>query len=210
MRDPIGQNLNWTAVGHANFVRAMASPREAIGGHSIGLYAVTDDDRLWYREPVEQDLSWTDIGTAPAVVALAASYEGLFGATPANDLVYLPFAGVGPTATWTRVGHADNVTAMTNMNGRLYCVTADRTLWTRLPELPEINWTAIDTVPDVTGLAGHAGRLIISTTSNQLWWRGRGPRGGYRAHRRAGRPSRYAGAGAGRRERCRAADPRWC
>jgi hypothetical protein len=172
VRDPIGQNVNWISIGHADSVRAMASPREAIGGQPIGLYAVTTDDRLWWREPVMRDVNWIERGVAPAVVALAASYEGLFGATSTNDLIYLRFDQLESGMGWTRVGHANNVVAMTNMNGRLFCVTSDRTLWMRLPLLHEVNWTAISTVPeDTTGLAGHAGKLIMSTATNQLWWR---------------------------------------
>jgi hypothetical protein len=172
VRDPVGQNVNWVSVGHANFVRAMASPREAIGGQPIGLYAVTHDARLWRREPVLHDADWIEVGVAPAVLALAASYEGLFGATSTNDLVYLRFDQLRAGVDWTRVGHASNVVAMTNLNGRLFCVTSDRTLWMRPPLLHQARWTAISTVPDdATGLAGHAGKLIISTATDQLWWR---------------------------------------
>ncbi|MDQ3761408.1 MAG: hypothetical protein M3460_06820 [Actinomycetota bacterium] len=172
VRDPVGQNVNWISVGHANFVRAMASPREAIGGRPIGLYAVTNDHRLGQREPVLQDVNWIEVGIAPAVVALAASYEGLFGATSTNGLVYLRFDQLGSGVGWTRVGHANNVVAMTNLNGRLFCVTSDRMLWMRLPLLHDVDWTAISAIPDdATGLAGHAGKLIISTATNQLWWR---------------------------------------
>jgi hypothetical protein len=171
-RDPVGQNLTWTAIGHANAVRAMASPREATGGRPIGLYAVTTDDQLWQREPVLDDVNWTAIGIAPGVVALAASFEGLFGATLTNDLVYLRFGGIGPGAGWRRVGHANDVVAMTNLNGRLFCVTQDQTLWMRLPLLYEVDWTAIGTVPTAAiGLAGHAGKLFVSTVTDQLWWR---------------------------------------
>ena len=171
-RDPVGQNVNWVRAGPANFVRAMTSPREAIGGQPIGLYAVTNDARLWRREPVLHDVEWIEIGIAPAVIALAASYEGLFGATSTNDLLYLRFDQLGAGVDWTRVGNANNVVAMTNLNGRLFCVTSDRTLWMRPPLLHETHWTAIDTVPDdATGLAGHAGKLLISTATNQLWWR---------------------------------------
>ncbi len=172
VRDPVGQNVDWVSVGRADFVRAMASPREAIGGQPIGLYAVTNDARLWRREPVMHDVDWIQIGVAPEVIALAASYEGLFGATSTNDLVYLRFDQLGSGLDWTRVGHANNVVAMTNLNGRLFCFTSDRTLWMRPPLLHQAHWTAIDTVPDdATGLAGHAGKLIISTATDQLWWR---------------------------------------
>lgn len=171
-RDPVGQNLLWRQVGQANAVRAMASAREAMAAQPICLYAVTTDDRLWQREPVLRSVNWTAIGTAPRIVALAASYDGLFGATSANDLMYLPFAGIGAGTAWRRVGHANDVVAMTNLNGRLFCVTSDRTLWMRLPVLSEIDWTAIGTCPAaVTGLAGYAGKLLASTSTDELWWR---------------------------------------
>jgi hypothetical protein len=150
----------------------MASPREAMGSQPVGLYAVTDDSLLWWREPAIHDVDWIEIGMAPAVIALAASYEGFFGATSTNDLVYLRFDQLGSGVDWTKVGPASNVVAMTNLNGRLFCVTSDRTLWTRPPLLHETNWTAVDSVPgDATGLAGYAGKLIISTAADQLWWR---------------------------------------
>jgi hypothetical protein len=171
-RDPVGQNVNWVRAGSAYGVRTMASPREAMGGQPVGIYAVTDDARLWWREPAMRDVDWLEIGVAPTVIALAASYEGIFGATSTNDLIYLRFEQLGSGVDWTRVGDASNVVAMTNLNGRLFCVTSDRTLWMRPPLLHQTHWTAIDTVPhDATGLAGHAGKLIISTATDQLWWR---------------------------------------
>lgn len=172
VRDPVAQNLTWTRIGPAGRVRAMASPREAVGGQPVCLYSVTTDDQLWQREPVRRDVDWTAVGTAPGLVALAASFEGLFGATAEGDLVHLRFDQIGSGAGWARVGHAVDVVTMTNINGRLFCVTRDQTLWTRLPVPHEIGWTAIARTPaPVTGLAGHAGKLIISTTTDQLWWR---------------------------------------
>ncbi len=171
-RDPVGQNLVWTRIGHAGRVRALAGPREATGAQPVCLYAVTTDDQLWQREPVRRDARWVPIGTAPRVVALAACFEGLFGATADGDLVHLRFDRIGQDQVWTRVGPADNVIAMTSTSGRLYCVTRDQTLWMRLPVLHDIAWTAIGRIPaPATGLAGHAGKLIISTICNRLWWR---------------------------------------
>jgi hypothetical protein len=171
-RDPVGQNILWTQIGHANNVRAMASPREATGGRPIALYAVTADDQLWQREAVHNEIGWKAIGTAPGIVALAASYEFLFGATTTNDLVYLPINQIGANTNWTRAGHANNVVAMTNLNGKLFCVTRDLTLSMRPPLLYEVNWTAIGTVPaEATALAGYAGKLFLSTKTNGLFWR---------------------------------------
>jgi hypothetical protein len=151
----------------------MASPRETMGGQPIALYAVTDDNRLWRREPVLEDIEWILLGPTPTLTALAASYEGLFAATPSNDLLHVSFAKVGLPNAWDRIGHANDVVAMANLNGRLYCITSDGRLWTRLPVLYEIDWTPLGppAPAPVTGLAAHAGKLIVSTDTNQLWWR---------------------------------------
>jgi hypothetical protein len=61
---------------------------------------------------------------------------------------------------------------MTNLNGKLYCVTSDGKLWMRLPELTEIDWTLIGAVPEpATALAAYAGKLFVTTTTNALYWR---------------------------------------
>ncbi len=177
VRDPVGQNLPWTPVGRAPGVRALASPREAMGQRPVGLYAVTTDERLWHRPPVPADAEWTPLGAAPGVIALAASYEGLFGATASGELLHLRFDDIGPGARWTWVGPAEGVIAMTNLNSRLYGVTRHRRLWTRSPLLHAVGWTPIAAAPtDVTALAGHAGKLWISTADDRLWWRDAVPR----------------------------------
>ncbi len=186
VRDPVGQNLEWTLLGPAPAVRALASPREATAGQPIGLYAVTTDGRLVRREPYLDAATWTEIGTAAEVVALAASFDGLFGATASGNLVFLPFEGIATGAAWSHAGHAHQIVAMTNVNGRLYGVTSDGILWTRLPFRYEVDWTVLETCPaEVTGLAGHAGRLIVSTGSGQLLWRDAAP---LAPRRRGGNP----------------------
>ncbi len=171
VRRPTGQNVHWRAIGHANDVIALASPREAMAGRSLGLYALTSDGNVWYRDPVLEDRSWVVVARLPGAHALAASYEGLFAATHGNDLMYQGFASLSPGASWSRVGHAINVVAMTNLNGRLFAATSDQRLWSRLPVLHEINWEPIGPTPPLTALAGHRGRLWAGTTANQLVYR---------------------------------------
>ena len=61
---------------------------------------------------------------------------------------------------------------MTDLNGRLYCITGDGTLWMRLPFLQEVDWTPIGQVPgQPAALAGHAGKLFLATADNALYWR---------------------------------------
>lgn len=175
VREPVGQNLLWHRVGPANKVIAMASPREAMDNRSIGLYAVADG-ALSFRDPIP-NADWTRVADANGIVALAASYQGLFAATAANRLVYMPFSDLGgPAPSWKPVGQANDVVAMTNLNGRLFAVDKNNRLWMRPPVLAEVNWTdigpaALGAATLVTGLAGYAGKLFASTNENVLWWR---------------------------------------
>jgi hypothetical protein len=107
---------------------------------------------------------------APGARALAASYEGLFAATQTNDLMYQSFAGLSPGA-WSRAGHANDIVAMTNLNGRLFAATSDQRLWSRLPVLHEIDWDVIGHTPPLTALARYGGRLWGATADNHLVWR---------------------------------------
>jgi hypothetical protein len=170
-RRPIGQNIGWTVVGHANDVVAMASPRETVGGKPIGLYALTSGGTIWQREPVLNDIDWTPVGEVKGGRALAASFEDLFVATVDDNLLHQPFGSLGSGGAWQRAGHAIDVVAMTNLNGRLFAVSSDDRLWMRLPVLQEVDWLEIGPAVGVTALAGYAGRLYASTRDGRLWWR---------------------------------------
>jgi hypothetical protein len=50
------------------------------------LFAVTRDNKLWWREPVGEDVNWEQIGYAIDVVGLAAIDGKLFAATSDNRL----------------------------------------------------------------------------------------------------------------------------
>jgi hypothetical protein len=168
VRRPIGQNVHWRSIGHANDVIALASPREAMAGRSLGLYALTTDGTVWYRDPELDDRNWVVVSNLPGAQALAASYEGLFAATNGNDLMYQGFGGLSSGAPWFRVGHAIDVLAMTNLNGRLFAATSDQRLWSRLPVQEEIDWAEIGSTPPLSALAGSAGRLWAATADNRL------------------------------------------
>jgi hypothetical protein len=75
------------------------------------------------------------------------------------------------TDQWRDAGHANHVVSMTALDGRLYCVTADNTLWVRDPSTVEVDWQPIGQANDVTGLAGINGRLFCSDRQNRLWVR---------------------------------------
>jgi hypothetical protein len=72
---------------------------------------------------------------------------------------------------WTDIGHANGVVAMTALDGRLYCVTADNGLWMRDPVHREVDWQRIGHANNVVGLASSGGRLFCATRDNRLWVR---------------------------------------
>jgi hypothetical protein len=72
---------------------------------------------------------------------------------------------------WSDAGHANNVVAMTAMDGRLFAATVDNNLWMRDAVTTEIPWTRIGHANGVVGLAAAGGRLFCATGDNQLWSR---------------------------------------
>jgi hypothetical protein len=163
-RDPVPQNLLWTEAGPAVDIRALASPREAIGGEPIGLYAITGGGDLLRRAPVA-GAGWTRRRAADGLVALAASFRSFFAVTAAQSLVTVP---IGDAASpWTRIGDGGGVTVLTNLNGRLFGATSD-TLVTRRP-VQDAEWEPVAALPGPpAGLAGHAGRLYLATADGML------------------------------------------
>jgi len=167
-RDPSPQNLLWTNGGPAPDVRALASPREAVGGAPIGLYAVTGAGALLYRAPLP-GAAWTPRRDATDLVALAASFQSFFALTSTDDLVAAPIDDAA--SPWTRIGEGGGITTLTNLNGRLFGTTAD-TLWTRGVVLGPDTWEAIANLPGPpAALAGYAGRLYLATTDDLFFRR---------------------------------------
>ena len=87
--------------------------------------------------------------------------------------LYVQIERLGDAAVqgWTDVGHANGVVAMTALDDRLYCATADNGLWMRDPIHHEIDWVRIGHANNVVGLAATGGRLFCATSDNRLWTR---------------------------------------
>ncbi|WP_327368063.1 N,N-dimethylformamidase beta subunit family domain-containing protein [Streptomyces sp. NBC_01217] len=133
-REPSGQNLPWRRIGEAPGVRALASSREAAGALPLELYAATDDGLLLRRDPVAGPAEWHEAGTVPpGITALALCDAGVFAVTPHDDTLH-HLSALEPHAPWRVLGDAGGAVALTTMNCRLWAVTADGRLRTRLPE----------------------------------------------------------------------------
>jgi hypothetical protein len=165
-REPAAQNLGWTAAGDAAGVVALASPREAVDGEPIGLYALAAG-RLRHRSP--RGTAWTDRRAAAGLLALAMSYQSYFAVTATDELVTAP---IGDTAgPWQSAGDAGGVTVLTNLNGRLFGAGIDA-LVTRRPLLDPAAWEPVADLPGpAVALAGYGGRIYLATADGTLYRR---------------------------------------
>ncbi|MFJ1590949.1 N,N-dimethylformamidase beta subunit family domain-containing protein [Kitasatospora albolonga] len=141
-REVSGQNLPWRPVGLAPGVRALAAGREAAGGLPLELYAATEDGRLLRRDPVPGPVpgadgeEWTEVGRVPpGTTGLALCDAGLFAVTPHDDTLHY-LSALAPDGPWRVLGDAGGAVALTTLNCRLWAVTADGRLRTRLPVGP--------------------------------------------------------------------------
>lgn len=72
---------------------------------------------------------------------------------------------------WVEVGHANNITAMTAWENKLYAADAARVLWSRHPVLADARWRNIGHANDVIAMAADRGALYAVSRDNTLWWR---------------------------------------
>ena len=74
-------------------------------------------------------------------------------------------------ASWQEIGTAANVTALTNMDGKLYCTTSDDRLLVSDANPANISWTDLGTAYAVTAMTALNGKLYAMTSWNSLWER---------------------------------------
>ena len=72
-------DVDWTRIGHANGVKALAA--------AAGSLYCTTDGGLNRRDPVLSDIDWQHIGTSPGIRGLAALNGRLYAATTGNRLL---------------------------------------------------------------------------------------------------------------------------
>ncbi|MFC4059383.1 N,N-dimethylformamidase beta subunit family domain-containing protein [Planomonospora corallina] len=119
----------------------------------------------------------TDGGTVPggAVADGETAPGGPVGLAMVNGELFATWAGhlwcSAGDGSWTRVGAAPDVVALTAVNGRLYAVCADGRVRTRLPLAAPAEWTDLCDAGGATTLAAHAGRLIAASPGGPLRWR---------------------------------------
>jgi hypothetical protein len=74
-------------------------------------------------------------------------------------------------SAWEHIGHANSVTAITAIDGRLFCATSDNRLWRRFPVGADIPWKPIGHANGVRAMAASGNRLFCVTSDNTLWQR---------------------------------------
>lgn len=177
-REVSGQNLPWRPVGAAPRVRALAAGREAAGGLPLELYAATEDGRLLRRAPVAGPCGegeWAEAGEVPrGTTGLALCDAGLFAVTPHDDTLH-HLSALDPAGPWRVLGDAGGAIALAAMNCRLWAITADGRLRTRLPAGPSDGPVPFaDAGPPGppadprTTLAAHAGVLFATAPGGPL------------------------------------------
>jgi hypothetical protein len=102
----------------------------------------------------------------------AGVYDGTLVVT-SNDpttqgRISIRMTGIGG---WQHVGHANNVVALTAMQGKLYCATTENVLWMRDPVPSNVNWTPIGHANNVVAMTATDAALLCVTQDGQLWRR---------------------------------------
>ena len=155
-------DVGWTHIGHATQVVGLAS-------WDSRLYAVTANDKLWWRPPAHDDVAWHELGHAIDVTALTACDGALFCTTAGGRLWRRPLHGFD--VPWEPLGNAPSVVAMTTVGSMLYAATSDGRLLRRDPVAGNVAWTDLGHAQLIAGLASITGMLIAATTDGWLHWR---------------------------------------
>jgi len=72
---------------------------------------------------------------------------------------------------WEMVGHANDPTAMTALEGKLFLTTEHDLLWRRFPVGADVPWKDIGHANNVISMTSSDGRLFCLTSDNHLWHR---------------------------------------
>jgi hypothetical protein len=137
------------------------------------LYAVTSDDRLWWRQPAEADINWAQIGTGPGGTrALACAGGSLYAVNSQGKLMRR--SATHSAAGWQdgpALGLHTEITSMASANDILYATTStNRLVRTDKDFISESSaWVDILHCNFAVGLAIVEGALFVATTENRLW-----------------------------------------
>jgi hypothetical protein len=72
---------------------------------------------------------------------------------------------------WERIGHANDGSALTAVESRLFLATTANRLWRRYPVAAEVPWTEIGHANNVVAMASDGAALYAVTQDHRLWRR---------------------------------------
>ena len=158
------QNLPWRRTGPAGGITALATPREAVTGGPLGVYAARADGRLLWSATPEDPGGWTEIDHCPAGTTALAACDGRLHALDRAGTHWCAPQGSpdGSPRNWSRTAGAtpaDGLVALTSLNGRLYAATGAGRLVSRLPD-DAAGWIPAGPGDGCTVLSGYGGLLL--------------------------------------------------
>jgi hypothetical protein len=155
-------DVGWTHIGHATQIVGLASWDDR-------LYAVTANDKLWWRPPLHEDGAWHELGHAIDVTSLTACDGALFCTTKHGRLWRRPLHGID--VPWEPMGDAPSIVAMTTVGSMLYAATNAGRLLRRDPIPGNVGWADLGHAQLIAGLAAIPGVVLAATTDGWLHWR---------------------------------------
>jgi hypothetical protein len=142
---------------------ALASPRDAVAGAPVGLYALSADGALLARPARAEAAQWFPLGKAPAdSCALAVASDQLFVLDGQGVIWRCPRMALAlGREDWTEFDRHGALKTLTGMNGRLYAIDGGERLLSR-SLIPADTWQPVGEAAGCTVLTGHAGLIYAS------------------------------------------------
>lgn len=164
-RPPVDTDINWTEIGDANGIKALA-------GDGDTLFGVDGNDTLLRLSATVRDGDWEVVDGAPAGTRALAAADGILYAVDGAGHVHLRPATAKPDS-WkmlAKLGPASDVTAMTAWNGSLLASTASGRLLRTAGESIEASesWFDARDCEGCSGLAAIDNTLFAVTHGNAL------------------------------------------
>ena len=169
-RYPVGANIIWKEMGHADNVVALAADGDDLLAASYG----GDKTRFWRRSLEEKDIEWTLIGELSITVkAMTAASKMLYvvdeegniymGGIREKNVSFFPHE---------RLGKNEGINCLAIYKEIIFATTEqNRLLRTNTDFISEsTDWEDIHHANQVTGLAILDNMLFAATEENKLWW----------------------------------------
>ncbi len=129
-----------------------------------GTYIINDSDpATWSHNNASNNVGFSKV--------ISGSTDGLLSGMQSSS-----GNAIQSKSNWSHIGHANNVVAMAENDGKLFVVTKDNKLWMRDTVPRDINWSHIGHANNVTAMAANNGKLFVATQDNKLWTRDTVPR----------------------------------